>query len=214
MSLDLLGAECIGDDNGGGGILSFITPVLQTAGEAAKAGIAYKEGKDAAERASTNEKASIEAATGADRAAVTAIAKAEVSALTKSASAAIDKDAAEDMVRRQDRAASALSESGQRQRAAAAEDALSKAITAAQASPKDQFKLALMKAWRMTVNKAQSGAIASSASPSTPASGGDSSVGVMAWLSRPAIGPVPNWGLAAGGVGIVALLAKKFLGAK
>ena len=98
-------------------------------------------------------------------------------------------------------------------RADAANKQRTVAIAAAQAAPNDGYKSALVDAWTTIINKANNRAIVasdtSSKSSSDAAKSGDSG-GAPSWFSQKT-GPVPNWGLAAGGAAVAAGLAKKFL---
>jgi hypothetical protein len=99
-----------------------------------------------------------------------------------------------------------------KKRSLAAEKALAEAIKNAQAAPKDPYRAALVAAWTATVNKAQSMSIM--LAPSKTGFPPRMSQQEDSWLMRPVLGPVPGWGVAAGGVGLLALLgvvAKKFM---
>lgn len=201
MSLELLGVdECVGLDAGSFG------SIFQAAGELAKGGISLYEQDKAEKKAAADSDAKLKAVIAADVAASVAAARADVSAQAKSASAQVDKAAAEAAARAQDRAGSALSPTNSAQRAEAAEKALAQATAKAQASPKDAYAVALMKAWTATVNKANNVQLTAD-QPARPAEGGGES-----WLTRKVVGPVPGWGVAAGGVGLVGLIGLSLRG--
>ncbi len=195
MSLALLGVNHVGLDPASFG------SIFQAAGELAKGGISIYEQDKAEKKASADDKAKLTAVIAADIAASTAAAKAESAVQTKASSAEVDKVAAEAAGRAQDRAGAALPASLAPQRVEAAEKQLAAATAQAQKNPKAPYAVALLKAWTATVNKANNTQISSAdVAPRRTGEGGES------WLTRPVVGPVPGWGVAAGGVGLAAVL--------
>ncbi len=194
MSLELLGVDHVGLDPASFG------SIFQAAGELAKGGISLYETDKAEKKASADDKAKLAAAVAADIAASTAAAKAESSVQTKAASAEVDKAAAEAAGRAQGRAGAALPPALAPQRAEAAEKQLAAATALAQKNPKAPYAVALMKAWTATVNKANNTQISTADAVPKASEAGES------WLTKPAIGPVPGWGVAAGGVGLMGIL--------
>lgn len=218
MCLALLGADPVPT----GGLSSWLGPIFQGAGEIAKGGIAIYEGQQAEKKAGEDKKRfdaeakqKLEAAKVADRVASEAAARAAVSAASKGPGAAADAANAEVTARAQDRAAAPLTQyqGANEQRIEAAEQALQAAARSAADSPKDTYKLALVRAWQATVNKANAGQIVASDKAQGQGGGEVRGSGDSFWTKK-VIGPVPGWGVAAGGVGVVglgALLLKKFL---
>jgi hypothetical protein len=187
--------------------------LLQATGGVATYGVsAYEEEKKAKEDKATQSK-NLSAVIAADQAAANAIAKAEFSAATMAPSAAIDAQAAQMAVATEDRAGAAgLSAESQKKRAEVAEGGLNAAVKAAQARPADKYLAALVKAWGLVVNKANSGAIMAAGQPG--ASGFDS---YGSWWTRPAVGKLPGWGVVTIGVGLataVGVVVKKMFFAK
>lgn len=218
MSLALLGADDAKKDaaaaaaSGGFNYGSLIGPIMQAAGELAQGGISMYEQEQAKKDAEAKQaqsaaeaKRKLDAAIQADLNATLAMARAMASAQLKSPAAATDATVAEAMGRAQDRAAAGLSAADNEKRVDAAEKALDAAAMAASANPKDVYKQALAKAWTQTINKANYGSITGPVRQPQGGGGGSS------WLTRPAVGPVPGWGVALGGAGLAAVLAKKFL---
>lgn len=199
MSLDCLGVTEIGLD-----LTDTVSTVLQTAGGLTTGITSMVEKEQARKKAEAEEQQAIAAATDADRAAAVAISRAAMSAQLKSPGAAMDKMAAENAIAMADRAGAKLSAVGNDLRAQAAQQARANAIAAAQAAPRDASKAAMVTAWTQIINKASAGAIAASDKPAPIEE-------PKSWLSQKT-GPVPNWGLTAGALGLVALVAKKLLG--
>ena len=205
--LHMLGADEIGE-----GYADLIGPIFQAAGGIVQSGVNYHEQDQAKKKLAADDEAKVKAAMAADINAVTAAAKADVSAQLKSPSAAVDAGAAAAAVAAQTRAGSVLSPAAAEQRARAAEAALAAATAKAQASPKDGYLLAVMKAWTATVNKAQNSQITSTALVPTTGAASGYDTG-ESWFMRPVLGPVPGWGVALGGagtLGVVALAVKKW----
>lgn len=201
LALDFVGANVeIGFDWSEG-----LGSIFQAAGGLTQGITSIVEKEQAKQKAAVEEKAAIDASVKADLAAAFALQRAALSAALKSASAEMDKTAADIAVSAADRAGAKLSAGAQAARADAANQSRATAISAAQASPKDAAKKALVDAWTMLINKAQAGAIiASDKGEVVPRE-------EKSWLTKPAVGPVPGWGLAAGGAALAAVLAKKFL---
>lgn len=210
MSLELLGAEA----PAGWGAL--IGPIVQGAGELAKGGISIYEQHQAEEAAAAakqkavaDDAAAARAAISADVTASLASARAQMAAQLKQASAPIDREAAEMALRAQDEAGADLSPAASKQRVDAARKALETATRKAQASPKDVYAVSLMRAWTATLNKAGNRQIASATSLVPEAGQGGPS-----WFTRPVVGPVPGWGVLAGGTVAatgLGLLLRRFL---
>lgn len=201
LDLDYVGANVeIGFDWSEG-----LGTIFQAAGGLTQGVTSIVEKEQAKAKAATEEKAAIEASVRADLAAAVALQRATLSEALKGASAGIDRTAADLAVSAADRAGAKLSAGAQEARADAANRNRAAAISAAQASPKDASKKALVDAWTRLINKAQAGAIVASekgpAEPPPPKS----------FLTKPLIGPVPGWAVGAGGVGLLAYLAKRFL---
>lgn len=208
MSLDCLGANVeIGNTEIGFDFGDGFGQILQAAG-GLTTGITSMVKKDQDEKKlASDDEAKLKSAIAADLAAAAALAKADVSVQLKSASAAIDKAAADSAESAQDRAASKLSSDANDRRADAADQALARAVAAAQAAPKDGYKSALVKAMTTVANKAHSGAIVSSENKGSEVAKSDSG----SWFSGKT-GPVPNKAIAGvGALGVAALVAKKVL---
>lgn len=204
MSLNLLGADEVGDFGGYG---DLITSAIN-AGVGLGKGIASTvEQKKAAEAAAAEEQSAISKATAADAASASAEATAKVSPT------AVNKNAAAAAAAAAGRAGAALkSQAAHAKRAEAAEKAHAAAVAAAQ-SEKDKSKIpyreALVEAWTAVVTKAQSGAVtaptaqeAALAPPAPPPP-------AESWLTRKVAGPVPGWGVAVGASGLAFVLADK-----
>lgn len=211
MSLELLGAEAPA-----GGYGDFIGPILQAAGGLAQGGISIYEQHQAEQtaaaakqKATADEAAAARAAISADVTATLASARAQMAAQLKQASAAVDREAAQIAAQAQDEAGAGLTSAASKQRVDAARAALSTAAKKAQASPKDVYLVCLMRAWTATLNKAGNRQIASTTNL-TPGAG----QGGPSWFTRPVLGPVPGWGVLAGGAVTatgLGLLLRRFL---
>lgn len=220
--LDFLGADpapqpqrhALGMDMG------IWSSILKAAGGVAEGAIESKEQDDAKAKTSKEEGDKVSAIINADNAAVVANARAAISELTKASSLATDKAAAQVAASAQDRASSDLSSSAQTKRADAADKALNNAIARSRSSPNDKYLAELVKQWTAVANKAHGGAIASvddETSDGKKGKGkkgkGDANVG-GSWFTRPVVGPVPGYGVVAGGaIGLtgLGLLVKKLL---
>lgn len=204
MSLHLLGAEQPGQAAaqaaGGFSWGGIVGPILQFAGEAGKTGISMWEQNETQNRLAAEEQSKLTAALDADRKATAAIARADVAVKLNMPTKAADQGAAEVAERAQDRAGAALSPAASAKRVTVAEDALEKAAAASQSDPKSAYKAALVRAWTKTANKANGITLV------TSDSGRNISAGTArggSWFTRPVVGPVPGWGVAVGGVGLL-----------
>lgn len=177
--------------------------ILQSAGGLASGIISSVEEDKAKEKLAADDEKKAQAAIAADLAASNAAARAETSAALKQPSAAVDASAAQTAAAAQDRAAADLSPSASEKRAAAADKALKDATASAQASPKDGYKAALVRAWTTTANKAHNVSIVSS--EGGKGKKGDKSGG-ESWFTRRVVGPIPGYGVVVGGVGILGIL--------
>lgn len=202
---DCLGADEVGFDFGG------LTNLLSAG---AQYGMTEYEKSQKEKKTKAEREASEREVLEADRNAAMAVARAKVSEQAKTPSLEVDQLAAQTAVAAQDRAGMNLDPETSKKRSREAEKALAEAIKNAQAAPKDAYRAALVAAWTATVNKAQSMSIMLAPSKTglppqfTPAPEEKS------WFMRPVVGPVPGWGVAAGGVGLLAVLGivvKRFM---
>jgi len=204
MSLNLLGADRIGD----GGYGDMITSIVNAGVGVGKGVASMVEQKQAAEAAAAAEKDAINKATAADAAAASAQATAKVSPTS------INKNAAAAAVAASERASSLLKSQGAHAlRAEAAERAHAAAVAAAR-SERDKSKVAyreaLVEAWTALMTKAHSGAVVAP-SPKEAALAAPAPQAQDTWLTRKALGPVPGWGVAVGASGLAFLLADKLM---
>lgn len=199
--LDLLGTDEVGQEGGGWG--AIIGPVLQAAGGITKGGLEIHEQQEKEKKAKAEDASEVAAAIRDDAAAASALANAEASEKLKRPTADIDRGTANAALAR------SRSHGPSRGRAEAAQKALDAAAAAARNNPKDAYKVSLARAWVQLANVADNAQIKAADQPR----GGDAGGGESFWTRR-IIGPVPGWGVAAGGVGIlgaVGLAVKKWL---
>lgn len=210
------GLDCLGAENADEVGFDYGS-LLQAAGGVATYGVsaAEAEKKESSDKSADDKK--VKDAIAADVAAASAIAKAAVSAQLKNPSAAMDATAADMAVAAEDKAGGAgLSPDGAKRRADAADTALAAAVKLAQSKPADQFAAAMVKAWQATANKAHSTAIASSDGSDSGGKHGKGDKGGSggSWLTKPAIGRLPGYGILAVGAGLLGLVVvvlKKFV---
>jgi hypothetical protein len=187
--------------------LGIYSSILKAAGGVAEGAIEAKEADDAKAKTSREEADKVSAIVAADNAAAVAAARAAISEQSKAPTLSTDKAAASLASAAQERVASGLSSSAQEKRAAAADKALESAINRARSSPKDMYLAELVKQWTATSNKAHGGAVASVDDETTDKKGkGKKGKGAEvggSWWTRPVVGPVPGYGVAAGGAGVV-----------
>lgn len=207
MSLELLGF-----DFGSWG------DVMKAGGALAEAGIKTYETQKAADEASAAEKKKLDVVKAADERAAIAMANSMTSEglavsapAGKSKTAAIakastDKRALEAAILAQDRAAEDLPVAVVKARVDAANVALDAAVQKQVATPTSTYAQNLVKAWQKIITKAKYGEIVKRA---------DAPITLYeSWWTRPAVGPVPGWGVAVGGVGmlgVIGLIVKRFV---
>lgn len=167
-----------------------------------KGGLSAYQEDQAKKKLDADNQKKVDAAIKADREASLAVARASVSATLKQASAAVDATAAQRALDAQDRAAAVLSPEGSQARATAADKAADDALAAAQAKPTDGYLAALAKAWAQTANKAHAGSILSADDADGTAKSKGKGEKKESWFTRPVIGPVPGYGVVAGGAGL------------
>jgi hypothetical protein len=212
------GLCCLGADEVGFDAESAGT-IFKAAGELAQGGLSMYEKSQADKKAKADAEAKAKASIAADANAASTAARAAVSAAAAKGvtsgytPAAADAAAAQVAAAAAARAGAGLPPEAQAARVAAAEKALGEATKQWQASPKDAYKAALVKAWEQTLQKAQNAQIVSNDAPAQlqpqPQGGGES------WLTRKVVGPVPGWGVVAAGavaLGGVSLLVKRLVG--
>jgi hypothetical protein len=201
------GLDCLGTDEIGFDLPGAFGTILQAGGGIAQGAIAAHETDVKQEELDSAEKAKLAKSIAADAAAATAIARAKVSAKLKSPSMAVDISAATTAGAAADRAGAALSSAATDKRAEAADKALDAATADAQKNPKDGYKAALVETWTAIANKAHNTSIVS-ADESKGGKGGKSkkSTGGESWFTRPVLGPVPGYGVLAGGAGVLGAL--------
>jgi hypothetical protein len=193
--LDSFGCEDIGVDYGS---------ILQSGGALAQGIVAAKEASDAESKTSADEQKKLSLSIAADVAAVAASARADTTAprvgRASSPTAAVDAQAADLAMKAADHMAEGLSEASQQKRADAADKQLADAIKRAQANPKDEYLAAMVKEWTAQANKAHNGSITASDDGKKGKKGKGAS-GESFWTRR-VIGPIPGYGVVAGGVGL------------
>lgn len=208
MSLQLFGVDdVVGEDSPLGSWGGIVGPILSAGGQALNAGLAMKEADDKKKQSAADDAAKLTLVKAADVSASVALAKAKTSEQQGAASAGIDQVAAQQALSAQDRAGAGLSANATAERVKAVENELTAATKKAQASPKDIYLINLVSAWQATMNKASSGNItASAAAVASPP------VEEESFLTKK-VGPLPVYGYIGGaaGLGVVALIARKYM---
>lgn len=227
MSLNLLGVEEIlgNEEILGAGYGDIFSNVLQATGQIAKTGIDIAEQQKAAKKASSDEKAALSTAIAADSAAALALttlnsAKEVAGGVTGDDKAKLDlklkalQVATDAALTAQDHAGGKVSAALAPMRAQAADKALVAANERLAADP-SAYNRALVQAWTTVANKTHNqNIVAAAPTAQAEAASRVNATQSGSWLTRPAVGSVPGWGVAAGGVGLAAalgVLAKRFI---
>lgn len=180
--------------------------LINAAGELAKKGVTYAQDKDAAQKAEKSSSAALDAVIAADGVATDAAANALISADAKAPSAAADLLAAQQAAANQDATAAGLSVDNQKKRSDAAKDNLKKYTKLWQSVSDDPVKSKAaqfrVQAAQLTYGKTQNQQMVTQGQlpPGSPPPHEQS------WLTKKVVGPVPGWGVLAGGAALLSTL--------